>query len=143
MQRNNLYFILSLLVCVALAVPLFAQNGFPLKGTWSGDWGPSKSERNRLLLEFDWDGKTISGTLNPGPDAAKIVNARLTPPAGGIANAGKGWAVHFEADTKNAAGQTVRVVVDGTLENLGAFKKFITGVWIEGNTKGYFEVIRN
>ena len=143
MQKNNLYLVLSILVCLALVLPVFAQNGYPLKGTWSGDWGPSKSERHRILLEFDWDGKAISGTLNPGPDAAPIRNATLTPPSGGIANAAKPWALHFEADAKNAAGQTVRVIVDGSLENLGAFKKVITGVWQEGNVKGYFEVVRN
>jgi hypothetical protein len=143
MQRRNLYLVICVLVSLAIALPVFAQNGFPLKGTWSGEWGPSKSERHRVLLEFDWDGKTISGTLNPGPNAAKMTNVRLTPPAGGIENAGKGWPVHFEADVRNEAGQMVHVVVDGQLENIGAFKKFITGAWQEGNLKGYFEVTRN
>ena len=142
MRRSSLYLITCLLSCLAIAAPLFAQNGFPLKGTWSGDWGPSKSERHRILLEFDWDGKTIAGTLNPGPNAARLTNVTLMPPQG-IANAAKPWALHFEADAKNDAGQTVRVVVDGGLENIGAFKKVITGAWSEGNVKGYFEVIRN
>jgi hypothetical protein len=142
MRRSSLYLIICLLSCLAIAVPLFAQNGFPLKGTWSGDWGPSKSERNRVLLEFDWDGKTITGTLNPGPNAARLTNVTLTPPEG-IVNAAKPWPLHFEADSKNEAGQTVRVVVDGRLENIGAFRKVISGSWSEGNVKGYFEVTRN
>ena len=141
-MRKGLVFVLSLLVCFALALPLVAQNGFPLKGTWSGEWGPSKSERHRVLLEFDWDGKAITGVLNPGPNAAQMTNVTLTPPQG-IENAAKGWPLHFEANVRNEAGQTVRIIVDGQLENIGAFKKIISGAWQEGNAKGYFEVVRN
>ena len=142
MERHHTTIFICLLAIAAIAVPALAQSGFPLKGTWSGDWGPSKSDRYRLLLEFDWDGKTLSGTLNPGPDAAKMTNVRVEPPAK-LEDAAKGWPVHFEADAKNAAGQMVHIVADGTLENIGAFKKFITGTWVEGNKKGYFEVTRN
>jgi hypothetical protein len=141
MQRS-LYIVLCLLVCLALAIPVFGQLGFPLTGTWSGEWGPSKSERHRVLLEFNWDGKAISGTLNPGPNAAPLTNITLTPPQG-IENAAKPWPLHFEANVRNEAGQTVRVVVDGQLENIGVFKKVISGAWQEGNVKGYFEVVRN
>jgi len=123
-------------------MPLLAQTGFPLKGTWSGEWGPSKSDRRRVLLEFGWDGKVLSGTLNPGPDAAKMTQVTLTP-SDALADAAKGWPLHFEADTKTTTGQTVHVVVDGILENIGAFKKIISGSWTEGNVKGYFEVTMN
>ena len=133
---------ISLLGCLAIAMPLLAQAGYPLKGTWSGEWGPSKSDRRRVLLEFAWDGKVLSGTLNPGPDAAKMTQVTLTPPAA-LADAAKGWPLHFEADTKNATGQPVHVVVDGILENIGAFKKIISGSWTEGSVKGYFEVTMN
>jgi hypothetical protein len=138
-MRRSFY---SICLLLAIVIPASAQNGFPLKGTWSGDWGPSKAERNRVLLEFNWDGKSITGTLNPGPDAAKMTKVTLDPPKE-LVDAAKGWPLHFEADAKNAAGQTVHVVVDGVLENIGAFKKVITGAWTEGNVKGYFEVSMN
>ena len=141
MQRRSVYFI-CLLACLAIAIPVFAQAGHPLKGSWSGEWGPSKAERNRVLLEFNWDGKTLSGTLNPGPDAAPMTKLTLTPPQA-LADAAKGWPLHFEADAKNAEGKTVHVVVDGTLENIGAFRKIISGSWVEGDKKGYFEVTAN
>ena len=47
-----------------------AQFGHPLKGQWSGEWGP-KDKPNRLLLDLDWDGKEITGVINPGPNAAR------------------------------------------------------------------------
>ena len=61
------------MVVCALALPavLDAQFGHPLKGQWSGEWGP-KDKPNRLLLNFDWDGKDITGTINPGPNAATV-----------------------------------------------------------------------
>ena len=142
MRKSASFYVVCLLTCLAVAIPALAQAGFPLKGTWSGEWGPSKSERHRVLLQFDWDGKTITGTLNPGPDAAKMTNIVLTPPKA-LADAAKGWPLHFEADAKNASGQTVHVVVDGMLENIGAFRKVITGSWTEGTVKGYFDVTMN
>ena len=58
--------------CIAallIALPVFAQFGHPLKGTWSGDWGPTKDKQTHIVLEFQWDGKDITGKINPGPKA--------------------------------------------------------------------------
>ena len=62
----------SLLVFLAFGVPAAAQFGHPLKGSWSGDWGPTKDTRNRLLLELNWDGKAITGTINPPSSATAM-----------------------------------------------------------------------
>jgi hypothetical protein len=135
-----------LVVCFALAVPVFAQYGFPLKGSWSGDWGTSVSNRERVLLDFDWvdcpDNCRVVGTLNPGPDSAPLTNIAVSFPET-VANADDPWIIHFEANTKDASGATVRVIVDGRMDNLGAFKRRITGAWQQGNRKGEFHVIRN
>src|SRR5687767_5686233 len=56
-------------VALLVAGPAFAQFGHPLKGTWSGEWGPTKEKQTRVLLEFHWDGKEITGRINPGPKA--------------------------------------------------------------------------
>ena len=60
--------VLCLLVCFALAVPAFAQD--PISGTWTGDWGPSKTDRNQVTVQFKFDGKldknTMTGTWNHG-----------------------------------------------------------------------------
>jgi hypothetical protein len=124
----------ALLVALLIAAPALAQFGHPLKGTWSGDWGPTKDNRTRVLLELNWDGKAITGTINPGPKAVAIQKATLDP-----AN----WAVHFEAEGKDASGQAARYVIDGKLENIGAYQRVLTGTWVEGGKKGDFKVVRN
>ena len=111
-----------------------AQFGHPLKGSWSGDWGPNKETRNRVLLQLNWDGKAVTGTINPGPNAVALQRAALDP---------SNWAVHFEAEGKDQAGRAVRYVIDGKLENLGSFNRVMTGTWTQGGTKGDFRLVRN
>ena len=36
-----------------------------------------------------------------------------------------------------------KYVIDGKMENIGAFARFITGTWQQGNQKGTFKVTRN
>ena len=134
--------LVCLLACFAIAIPALAQNGFPLKGSWSGDWWLKVGQENHILLEFNWDGKTATGTLNPGTDNATLQKLTVTPPAG-LANAAGAWPVHFEADLKDESGKTVHYVVDGKLQNIGAFRKFVTGTWSAGAQKGEFKIVRN
>jgi hypothetical protein len=128
---------IAMVVC-ALAVPaaLQAQFGHPLKGQWSGEWGP-KDKPNRLLLNFEWDGKEITGTINPGPSAAvvKAVVFDYSNPSS--------WGVKITAEGKDASGQPVLISVDGKLENIGAYMKHLHGTWTQGGQKGDFAVTRN
>ena len=125
------------LVC-ALALPAFvhAQFGHPLKGQWSGEWGP-KDKPNRLLLNFEWDGKEITGVINPGPASAtvKSVVFDYTDPSA--------WGVKITAEGTDASGKPVVITVDGKLENLGAYMKHFHGTWTQGGQKGEFAVTRN
>ena len=73
-----------LLASSLIAGPIWAQEGHPLKGSWLGDWGASKTQRTQVFMVLDWDGKNITGTINPGPDAIPIAKATLElkrPPA--------------------------------------------------------------
>jgi hypothetical protein len=124
----------ALLVALLMAAPALAQFGHPLKGTWSGDWGPTKDSRTRILLELNWDGKAITGTINPGPKAVPLQKATLDPAT---------WGVHLEGEGKDAAGKPVRYTIDGKLENIGAYQRVLTGTWVEGDKKGDFKVVRN
>ena len=56
----------------ALAVMAAAQEGHPLTGTWSGNWGPGAAQRTHITMVMTWDGKTVSGTITPGPDAIPV-----------------------------------------------------------------------
>ena len=126
--------VMSALVALLLAAPALAQFGHPLKGTWSGDWGTTKDNRTRILLELHWDGKAITGTINPGPKAVAIKKAELNPDT---------WGVHIEGEGKDAAGAVVRYVIDGKLENIGAYERILSGTWTEGGKKGDFRLVRN
>ena len=127
---------IALLCALALPAALQAQFGHPLKGQWSGEWGP-KDKPNRLLLNFDWDGKGITGVINPGPNAAtvKSVVFDYTNPSA--------WGVKISAEGKDAAGKPVAITVDGKLENIGAYMKHLHGTWMQGGQKGEFAVTRN
>ena len=44
-----------------------------------------------VIIQMDWDGKTITGSINPGLDAIPFTKAELDP---------GNWTVHLEADGK-------------------------------------------
>jgi hypothetical protein len=127
---------LALGFALFLALPgsAFAQFGHPLHGQWSGGWGKAQT---RLLLNLDWDGKKISGVINPGPNQLTVKSTDIdysNPEA---------WKVHMTAEGKDASGKAVNVVVDGTLENIGVYYKVFRGSWTENGQKGDFLVTRN
>jgi hypothetical protein len=125
-----------LALVLALPVAASAQFGHPLKGQWSGQWGPAASP-NRLLLDLHWDGKDITGTINPGPEAAvvKSVTFDYTDPTA--------WVVKMQAEGKDATGKAIQISVDGKLENIGSYQRVLSGTWAEGAVKGTFRVVRN
>ena len=122
------------LAALLVAAPVLAQFGHPLKGTWSGDWGPTKENRTHVVLELNWDGKAITGNINPGPKAVPLKKAELNPDT---------WGVHLEGDGKDASGAAVHYVIDGKLENIGAYARVLSGTWTEGSKRGDFRVVRN
>ena len=129
----RLFRVVTVLAFLAVAATASAQFGHPLKGTWTGDWGPTSTSRTHVVLDLNWDGKTINGTLDPGANGVAL-KTTLDPET---------WKVHFEGDGKDKSGATVHYVIDGKVENLGAFARFMTGTWIQGSQKGMFKVTRN
>src|SRR3954468_17156604 len=98
--------LVSFVACLGIAVSAFAQFGHPLSGTWSGDWGPSKDKRERLLIEMHYNGKQVTGTVDPGPNAAPLKTVTVIP--GTEADPGI-WTIKLEADVKDASGKTVPI----------------------------------
>jgi hypothetical protein len=121
------------LLALALTVPITAQEGHPLKGSWIGVWEGNTVLGNDVLLILGWDGKAVTGTINPGTDNIKVEKATLDP---------AGWKVHLEGDAKDKAGKAVHYVIDGAIGQLEMANRSITGTWTSGAAKGKFEVHR-
>ena len=123
-------------VLASLTAVAIAQEGHPLVGTWYGDWGPSRQERHDVTIVMTWDGRTIGGTIDPGPDAVPFKTATLDSST---------WTVHIEAErvAKGAGAPAVRYVIDGKLANLGSYNRTLTGTWASGATKGDFRLTRD
>jgi mRNA-degrading endonuclease YafQ of YafQ-DinJ toxin-antitoxin module len=121
------------LLAMALVVPITAQEGHPLKGSWIGVWEGNTALGNDVLMILNWDGKAVTGTLNPGTDNIKVEKATLDP---------AGWKVHLEGDAKDKAGKTLHYVIDGVIGQLEMANRSITGTWTSGTAKGKFEVHR-
>jgi hypothetical protein len=118
-----------------MAVSALAQEGHPLTGTWTGDWGPANGPRTHLTLVMSWDGDDkIGGVINPGPDAVPMQTLAVT----NFTN----WTVRIEAETKDASGSPVRIQADGKIEELGSPRRKMSGTWRQGTVVGDFKVTR-
>jgi hypothetical protein len=124
---------IALVVSLAGAGDALAQEGHPLKGSWIGTWAGNTVHGNDVLLVLTWDGKAITGTINPGTDNMAVKNASLNP---------DGWVVHLEADGKDKAGAVVTYVIDGKIENLAMHNRGITGTWKSPRGTGQFKINR-
>ena len=109
---------LLLIVVACFAFPVFAQEGYPLDGTWRGEWGMAGGEQTLAVVVMDWDGTTINGRINPGRNTISFTNATLDA---------SGWRVHIDAQTRE--GQPV--VIDGVLGELGSYNRTLTGTWTQ------------
>jgi hypothetical protein len=118
--------------CLTSSTQTSAQEGHPLKGSWLGTWGPAKTHSNDIVLVLDWDGKAITGMINPGTDDAPIKNATLNP---------DGWVVHFEAAIKDKSG-VLNYVFDGKIENLSFHNRTIVGTWKNQRESGQLKISR-
>ena len=79
------------IACAAITIILFgpvtgdygrtvvahAQEGHPLTGTWAGDWGATPTARTRVTIVMNWDGKAVTGLLNPATGGTGVANTPL------------------------------------------------------------------
>jgi hypothetical protein len=111
--------LIRLLLCLtalAGAMPGMAQEGYPLDGTWRGEWGPAGGEQTLAVLVMNWDGKAISGRINPGRNTINITSATLDP---------SGWHVHIDALGRDGKA----IVIEADLQDLGSYHRRLAGIW--------------
>jgi hypothetical protein len=125
--------VLAAAAAAVLWLPASAQEGYPLKGTWIGTWESNRVHGENVFMVLDWDGKKISGTINPGTDDMPITAASLDP---------NGWRVHLEAIGMDASGKTLHYVIDGKIEHLELPNRSIVGTWKSEQGSGTFDVSR-
>ena len=111
-----------------ILIPAFAQSGDPISGKWTGDWGPSKFDRNQVTVDLKLEGKTVTGNVNPGANAVAIKNGTFDE---------KTNSVHMEADVKGPGDQPVHYVIDGKVD-----KNTLAGSWNHGARKGDFKITK-
>ena len=104
-RMRALRFVLALSITALLAAPVVAQEGHPLKGSWIGTWTTNHNQGNDLLLVLNWDGKNITGTINPGTD--NIADQERHAAAGRLGRPvrGRGQGQGRQADHLRARGQ--------------------------------------
>jgi hypothetical protein len=106
-----------------------AQEGFPLDGTWRGERQASGENPATIVMVMQWDGKQVTGVINPGPKAIPIADAKLIP---------EGWRVTVAA--RDANGQPISF--EGTISNLGKYSRSIAGKWTEGGRSYNVRMVR-
>lgn len=127
-----LIFVLAFSLVALAGGAAVAQEGHPLKGSWIGSWTGNKTHGDDVLFVINWDGKAITGMINPGTDNIAIKAATLDPDK---------WTVRFEADAKDKQG-AVAYVIDGKIENLAMHNRVIAGTWKSQRGSGAFRIQR-
>ncbi|HEY1241142.1 MAG TPA: hypothetical protein VGF16_11325 [Bryobacteraceae bacterium] len=115
------------LAALIVGVSCLAQQGHPLTGTWSGDWGPTAGKRTQITLVLNWDGKNVTGLINPGPDAIPITSVFVDVST---------WTVRIAAEAAH-------ISAEGKLEDLGSYHRTLSGSWQQGAAKGDFKLTRD
>jgi len=125
---------IAALALTLLTVSALAQQGHPLVGSWSGDWGTTATERHRVLLLLAYDGEEISGVINPGRASVALTSATLDPAT---------WSVRLEAAASAATGG-LHYLIEGRIENLGSITdRALVGTWTQGGERGDFRLVMN
>ena len=114
----------AFLVSLLMASGAIAQEGHPLKGSWIGEWSGNQTHGDFVLVVMDWDGKNVTGVINPGTDNMNIESVTLDP---------SDWRVEIRAGD---------YVIEGEIQQLEVPSRSITGTWKSGSRSGNFEIGR-
>jgi hypothetical protein len=134
MRRTFVALAVVAVVVSGLGRTVIAQEGHPLVGTWHGTWGPNATDRHDVTLVLEFDGKAITGMMNPGPDSVRFDKVTLEPST---------WGVHIEATPKSTGPAAARIVIDATIQDITNRYRSIVGTWTQGSVKGDFKVTRD
>jgi hypothetical protein len=134
------YLCLVVAATVLIGVNVRAQEGHPLAGTWYGDYTTGKQPTD-LTVIMKWDGKSVTGLINPGPSSKPLTSVVMDitpgkPPAQGQQGneaTPPVFKVRFDVD-----GMTF----EGTIKNPVAGNRELAGTWKRGTQTGTFHLRR-
>ena len=137
------------IVVLTLGIATAAQEGHPLTGTWYGDYGTGR-QRTDLTIVMKWDGRAVSGTINPGPNAVPLAAAVMDITPGKPAPEGQDsttgippkFHVRLEVDLPDGTSGKSRIIFEGDIKNPVAGNRRIEGTWRRGAEKGTFQIRR-
>lgn len=124
MRKPVITFLFTLLLSTLMGNVASAQEGHPLKGSWIGEWTGNETHGDFVLMVLDWDGKNVTGVINPGTDNMAIEKVELDP---------SDWSVTIEANG---------YVLEGTIEQLEIPSRSISGTWKNGDRSGSLAISR-
>jgi len=79
-------------------------------------------------VELKWDGKMLTGMVNPGPNAVELKKCSFDTKTG---------VAHMEADAKNRRGNEIHYMIDGKLDG-----NVLMGSWNHDTRKGDFKITK-
>jgi hypothetical protein len=149
MRMTSVRALILFTAAMAFAVGAAAQEGHPLTGTWYGDYATG-AQKHDLTIIMKWDGRNVTGTINPGPNASPLTAVVMDIIPGKPAATGQNsttgtppiFNVRFEADMTAAAGGAGHIVFEGTLRNPVAGNRRLDGTWTRGSERGTFQIRR-
>ena len=137
---------LTAAVCVLAAVAAFvatarAQEGYPMTGTWYGDYGTGAQKKD-VTLVMQWDGSKASGIMNPGPGSQPITSVTLDIIPG---KAGGRSLNNPDAEAAIPPVFNVKIVIgdltlEGKMLNPVGGNRSIVGTYTKGAEKGPFTI---
>ena len=139
MKSRILLFVVGVAISAG-SVTISAQEGHPLVGTWYGDYSTG-SQRTDLTVVMKWDGKSVSGLINPGPNSKPLTSVVLDITPGKPAPQGQQsttgipptFKVRFDVD-----GMTF----EGTIRNPVGGNRQLVGTWKRAAQSGAFQIRR-
>jgi len=137
---------LATAVCLLAAVAAFvatprAQEGYPMTGTWYGDYGTGAQKKD-VTFVMQWDGSKASGTMNPGPGSQPITSVTMDIIPG---KAGGRSLNNPDAEAAVPPVFNVKIVVgdltlEGKMMNPVGGNRSIVGTYTKGAEKGPFQI---
>ena len=141
MRRYSLGVIVLMATLLAVAMPLRAQEGYPMTGNWYGDYGTG-NQKHDLTFVMKWDGTKASGIMNPGSGSQPLTSVTMdiipgTPGSGRAGNPGAVAAIPPVFNVKIVVGD---LTLEGRMQNPVGGNRTIVGTYTKGSEKGPFTI---